>query len=86
MSGHDSLSFAPGGPGIEPRWTRGAKVATGTAYSTSSHVWYTLNSCETGLSESGFSRVFTLPGRSGISYQSTEGKREFLVESSGGTT
>lgn len=33
---------APGGPGIEPRWTRGSKVAVGTAYSTSSRVWYTL--------------------------------------------
>jgi glucoamylase len=36
-------SLAPGGPGIEPRWTRGAKVAVGTAYSTSSRVWYTLD-------------------------------------------
>ena len=36
--------IAPGGPGIEPRWTRGAKVAVGTAYSTSSRVWYTLDS------------------------------------------
>jgi glucoamylase len=36
--------IAPGGPGIGPRWTRGAKVAVGTAYSTSSHVWYTLDS------------------------------------------
>ena len=35
--------FAPGGPGIEPRWTRGAKVAVGTAYSSSSRVWYTLD-------------------------------------------
>jgi glucoamylase len=35
--------FAPGGPGIEPRWTHGAKVAVGTAYSTSSRVWYTLD-------------------------------------------
>jgi glucoamylase len=35
--------LAPGGPGIEPRWTRGAKVAVGTAYSTSSRVWYTLD-------------------------------------------
>jgi glucoamylase len=34
--------FAPNGPGIEPRWTRGAKVAVGTAYSTSSRIWYTL--------------------------------------------
>lgn len=35
--------FAPGGPGMEPRWSRGAKVAVGTAYSTSSRVWYTLD-------------------------------------------
>src|SRR3989442_5831989 len=40
--------FAPGGPGIEPRWTRGTKAAIGTAYSTSSRVWYTLDdSCVT---------------------------------------
>jgi glucoamylase len=37
------LRFAPGGPGIEPRWTRGTKLAVGTAYSTSSRVWYTLD-------------------------------------------
>jgi len=35
---------APGGPGIEPRWTRGAKDAVGTAYAVSSRVWYTLAS------------------------------------------
>jgi glucoamylase len=34
---------APGGPGIEPRWTRGSKLAVGTAYSTSSRLWYTLD-------------------------------------------
>jgi glucoamylase len=33
---------APGGPGIEPRWTSSVKDAIGTAYSSSSHVWYTL--------------------------------------------
>jgi len=33
---------APGGPGIPPRWTRGAKDAVGTAYSVSSRVWYTI--------------------------------------------
>src|ERR1044072_9057059 len=38
-----SPRVAPGGPGIEPRWSRGAKAAVGTAYSTSSHVWYTLD-------------------------------------------
>ena len=36
--------IAPGGPGMEPRWTRGAKVAVGTAYSTSSRIWYTHDS------------------------------------------
>ena len=33
---------APGGPGIPPRWTRGAKDAVGTAYAVSSRVWYTI--------------------------------------------
>ncbi|HEV8133649.1 MAG TPA: glycoside hydrolase family 15 protein [Pyrinomonadaceae bacterium] len=43
MSNQTSPTVAPGGPGIEPRWTRGAKIAVGTAYSTSSRVWYTLD-------------------------------------------
>lgn len=33
-----------GHPGIEPRWTRSAKDGVGTAYSASSHVWYSLSS------------------------------------------
>jgi glucoamylase len=43
MSTRPTPRLAPGGPGIEPRWTRAAKVAVGTAYSTSSHLWYTLD-------------------------------------------
>ena len=39
MSGRNP---APGGPGIEPRWTGGAKDAVGTAYAISSRIWYTL--------------------------------------------
>lgn len=35
-------SPAPGGPGLPPRWTRGAKDGVGTAYSTASRVWYTV--------------------------------------------
>lgn len=35
-------SPAPGAPGIEPRWTAGAKDAVGTAYAVSSRLWYTL--------------------------------------------
>ena len=34
---------APGGPGLPPRWTRGAKQVVGTAYSTASRVWYTVS-------------------------------------------
>ncbi len=32
-----------GHPGIEPRWTRSAKDGVGTAYATSSRLWYTLS-------------------------------------------
>ncbi|HXN85832.1 MAG TPA: glycoside hydrolase family 15 protein [Candidatus Binataceae bacterium] len=35
---------ATGAPGIPPRWTRSAKDIVGTAYATSSRVWYTLSS------------------------------------------
>ncbi len=31
-----------GAPGMEPRWTRAAKDAVGTARSAASHVWYTV--------------------------------------------
>lgn len=33
---------APGGPGALPTWTAGSKEAVGTATSTNSHVWFTL--------------------------------------------
>jgi len=33
---------APGGPGTMPTWTPGSKEAVGTATSTGSHVWFTL--------------------------------------------
>jgi len=36
----ESVAFGP--PGMEPRWTRGNKDGTGTAYATSSKVWFTL--------------------------------------------
>ncbi|GBE94313.1 glycoside hydrolase family 15 protein [Nostoc cycadae] len=37
-----SQEKAFGSPGIEPRWTHANKDAVGTAYSTSSHVWFTI--------------------------------------------
>ncbi len=37
------IKQAPGGPGIAPRWTSAAKSGTGTAFNTSSRVWFTLS-------------------------------------------
>jgi glucoamylase len=34
---------ASGGPGIAPRWSRGAKDAVGTAYSVAADAWFTLS-------------------------------------------
>ena len=39
----DSSNFAPGWPGIPPRWTSSAKTGVGTAFSRSSRVWFTLS-------------------------------------------
>jgi glucoamylase len=39
----DPNNNAPGAPGIEPRWTSSAKDGLGTAYHTSSHLWFTLS-------------------------------------------
>ena len=36
-------SIAFGTPGIEPRWTSSAKDGIGTAYHSSSGVWFTLS-------------------------------------------
>lgn len=35
--------FAPGAPGIEPRWTRSTKEGLGTAYHTACTLWFTLS-------------------------------------------
>jgi len=40
---HRSPRRSPGGPGIEPRWAHGAKLAVGTACSRVSRVWHTLD-------------------------------------------
>ncbi len=36
-------TFAPGWPGIEPRWTSSAKSAVGTALGSSGRVWFTVS-------------------------------------------
>jgi hypothetical protein len=42
MSSPGSRRLEPGGPGIEPRWTRGARAGIGAAHSTASRLWDTL--------------------------------------------
>ncbi len=37
------VDFAPGQPGIEPRWTSSSKEGVGTAYHTASRVWFTIS-------------------------------------------
>ncbi|HSB06474.1 MAG TPA: glucan 1,4-alpha-glucosidase [Thermodesulfobacteriota bacterium] len=37
------IQYAPGWPGIPPRWTSSAKTGIGTAISPASHVWFTLS-------------------------------------------
>ena len=39
----DTAAFAPGWPGIPPRWTSSAKSGVGTALNRSSRVWFTLS-------------------------------------------
>jgi glucoamylase len=39
----DEKRYAPGGPGIEPRWTSSAKSGVGTALGATSRVWFTLS-------------------------------------------
>ncbi len=39
----DQIRYAPGWPGIEPRWTSSAKTGIGTALNLHSRVWFTLS-------------------------------------------
>jgi glucoamylase len=39
----DQIHYAPGWPGIEPRWTSSAKTGVGTALTRHSRVWFTLS-------------------------------------------
>lgn len=39
----DSQEFAPGWPGITPKWTSSAKTGVGTSLTAESHIWFTLS-------------------------------------------
>ncbi len=59
-----------GHPGIEPRWTRSAKDAVGTAYSTSSRVWFT---CSVGVLNEAYYPTIDRPQIRDLQYLLTDG-------------
>ena len=68
---------APGGPGLPPRWTRGAKEAVGTAYSSSSRVWYTIAA---GVLTEVFYPTIDTPQIRDLQFLATDGKTFFHDE------
>jgi glucoamylase len=69
--------LAPGGSGIEPRCTRDAKTAVGTAYSTSSRIWYTLD--HAGVTEIYYPTIDS-PQIRDLQFLVTDGERFFHDE------
>ena len=59
-----------GHPGIEPRWTRSAKDAVGTAYSTSSRAWFT---CSAGVLNEAYYPTIDRPQIRDLQYLLTDG-------------
>ena len=43
MSNSNNIRYAPGWPGIAPRWTSSAKTGVGTALNLESRVWFTIS-------------------------------------------
>ncbi|MGE5137873.1 MAG: hypothetical protein ACM3JD_00305 [Rudaea sp.] len=68
---------APGRPGVAPRWTRGNKDAIGTAYSTPSHVWFTLSR---GIIEEVYYPTADRPQTRDLQYLITDGETFFHDE------
>lgn len=68
---------APGGPGIAAHWTRGDKDAMGTAYSTGSHVWFTVGG---GIIEEVYYPTIDRPQVRDLQYLITDGETFFHDE------
>src|SRR5207237_8705895 len=80
MTDNHGKRVAAGGPGMEPRWTRGAKEGVGTAYSTASRVWYTIsNGCLTEV----YFPTIDKPQIRDLQYLVTYGETFFADESRG---
>ncbi len=74
-SSQPKLAF--GAPGIDARWTRGDKDAVGTAYSTSSRIWFTLAS---GLITEVYYPTIDRPQIRDLQFLITDGKSFFHDE------
>jgi|SRR5579885_95788 len=70
---------ASGGPGLEPRWTRGAKDAVGTAYSVASSIWFTLSA---GVVNEIYYPTIDRPQIRDLQFLVTDGKSFFRDERS----
>ncbi|HEV3112974.1 MAG TPA: glycoside hydrolase family 15 protein [Candidatus Binataceae bacterium] len=68
---------ATGGPGIAPRWTRGAKDAVGTAYSVASSIWFTLSA---GIVNEVYYPTIDRPQVRDLQFLVTDGKTFFRPE------
>jgi len=75
---HDSRP-ATGGPGITPRWTRGAKDAVGTAYSVAASVWFTFSA---GVVNEVYYPTIDRPQIRDLQFLVTDGKTFFRDERS----
>lgn len=71
------MRIATGGPGLPPRWTRGAKDAVGTAYSGASRVWYTVAA---GIVTEVFYPTIDTPQIRDLQYLVTDGSTFFHDE------
>jgi len=69
--------IAFGKPGIEPRWTQGAKAGVGTAYATSSRLWFTLWN---GIITETYYPTIDRPQIRDLQYLITDGKSFFHQE------
>ena len=70
---------ATGGPGIEPRWTRGAKDAVGTAYSVAASIWFTSSA---GVVNEVYYPTIDRPQIRDLQFLVTDGKTFFCDERS----
>src|SRR5438477_9975122 len=69
--------IAFGGPGIDPKWTHGDKDGVGTAYATSSRIWFTVWN---GILTETYYPTIDRPQIRDLQYLITDGKTFFHEE------